>query len=97
MEQRHWKIVEEISNKYPYTFYAFESRAKRTQKRFSDLDLYFKDPIPFNVQGHIEEDFEESDLPFKPDVFDLSYYSSGFQEIIEEDLIPIQRGTNHAN
>ena len=97
MEPRHWKIVEEILSKYPYSFYAFGSRTKGTQKRLSDLDLCFKEPIPFNVQGHIEEDFEESDLPFIVDVLDWRFISPEFQEIIEKDLIPIQRNTNHAH
>lgn len=97
MEARHWKIVEEILNKYPYTFYAFGSRTKGTQKRLSDLDLCFKDPIPFNIQGHIDEDFEESDLPFKVDLLDWRYISPEFQEIIEKDLIPIKKETNHAH
>jgi predicted nucleotidyltransferase len=97
MEPRHWKIVEEILSKYPYTFYAFGSRTKGTQRRFSDLDLCFKDPILFNVQGHIDEDFEESDLPFKVDVLDWRYISSDFQKIIEKDLIPIKKETDHAH
>lgn len=97
MESRHWKIVEEILSKYPYTFYAFGSRTKGTQKRLSDLELCFKDPIPFNVQGHIDEDFEESDLPFKVDVLDWRYISSEFQGIIEKDLIPIKKEPNHAD
>lgn len=97
IEQRHWKIVEEILSKYPYTFYAFGSRTKGTQKRLSDLDLCFKEPIPFNVQGHIEEDFQESDLPFKVDVLDWRLMAPEFQEIIGKNLIPIQRSTNHAN
>lgn len=97
METRHWKIVEEILSKYPYSFYAFGSRTKGTQKRLSDLDLCFKDPIPFNVQGHIDEDFEESDLPFKVDLLDWRYISPEFREVIEKDLVPITKRTENAH
>jgi predicted nucleotidyltransferase len=57
MEERHLEIVQDILNKYPYTFYAFGSRVKGTHKRFSDLDLCIKDPIPLRVKGQIDEDF----------------------------------------
>jgi len=97
MEPRHWKIVEEILSKYPYTFYAYGSRTKGTQRRFSDLDLCFKGPIPFNVQGHIDEDFEESNLPFIVTLLDWRYVSSDFQKIIEKDLTLIKKGTDHAH
>ena len=91
------KIVEGILSKYPYTFYTFGSRTKGTQKRLSDLDLCFKDPIPFNVQGHIDEDFEESNFPFKVDVLDWRYISPEFREIIQKDLILIKKGTEYAD
>ncbi|MBI2707983.1 MAG: nucleotidyltransferase domain-containing protein [Proteobacteria bacterium] len=96
MEERHWKIVQDILNKYPYTFYAFGSRVKGTHKQFSDLDLCFKESIPLNVQGHINEDFEESNLPFKVDVLDWNLITPKFQEIIKKDLVPIEKHTHHA-
>ncbi len=97
MEQRHLQIVEDILKKYPYTFYAFGSRTKGTQRRFSDLDLCFKEPIPFNVQGHIDEDFEESDLPFKVDLLNWNITAPKFREIIKKDLVLIQRSPHHAD
>lgn len=97
MEPRHWKIVEEILNKYPYTFYAFGSRTKGTQRKLSDLDLCLKDPVPFNIQAHIDEDFEESNLPFKVDLLDWRYISPEFKNIIEKDLIIVKKGTENAH
>lgn len=96
MEERHWKIVQDILNKYPYTFYAFGSRVKGTHKPFSDFDLCFKESIPLNVQGHIDEDFEESKLPFKVDVLDWNRITPEFRKIIERDLVPIEKLTPHA-
>ena len=94
MEDQHWKIVQEILNKYPYTFYAYGSRVKGTQKRFSDLDLCFIEPIPWNIRAHIDEDFEESDLPFKVDVIDWNLMASDFQELIKKDLALVQTGSD---
>ncbi len=92
MEERHWKIVQDILSHYPYTFYAFGSRAKGREKRFSDLDLCFTDSIPYNVQAHIDEDFEESDLPFKVDIIDWNSMSPDFQERIRQDLVLVKKG-----
>jgi predicted nucleotidyltransferase len=96
MEERHWEIVENILKKYPYTFYAFGSRVKGTQKRFSDLDLCVKEPLPPGVWSHILEDFEESNLPFKVDVVQWAYTNSDFKNIIKNDLIPLELSENHA-
>lgn len=87
MEERHLKIVQDILRKYPYTFYAFGSRVKGTQKRLSDLDLCFIDSIPGNIQAHIDEDFENSDLPFKVDMVDWNLITPEFKERIQKDLV----------
>ena len=90
MEKKHWKIVQSILSQYPYTFYAFGSRVKGTEKRFSELDLCFMEPIPGNVQAHIDEDFEESDLPFRVDVVDYNAISESFKAVIEANYEIIQ-------
>jgi len=97
IEERHWKIVKDILSQYSYTFYAFGSRVKGKQRRFSDLDIYSPDNIPLNIYGQIEEDFEESDLPFKVDVVSWDRMSPEFREIIKKDLVLIQKGTHHAD
>lgn len=90
LEPRHLKIVMDILKKYPYTFYAFGSRVRGTQKRLSDLDLCWIDPIPKREYFQIEEDFEESDLPYKVDLIDWNNCSEAFQNIIKKDLVCIQ-------
>jgi predicted nucleotidyltransferase len=89
MDKRHLEIVKNILKKYPYTFYAFGSRAKGTQRPLSDLDLCFMENIPWNVRSHIDEDFEESDLPFTVDVVDWNSCSEDFKAKIKNDLIQI--------
>lgn len=90
MEPRHLAIVQGILSKYPYSFYAFGSRARGNPKTLSDLDICFFDNIPTNVLAHIDEDFEESDLPYKVDVVDWNKCSDDFRAIIKKDLVRIQ-------
>ena len=90
IEPRHWKIVKAILAKYPYAFYAFGSRARGNPKQLSDLDICFFENIPWNIRAHIDEDFENSDLPFTVDVIDWNSCDEGFQNIIKKDLRLIQ-------
>jgi len=89
MERHHREIVNAILKKYSYTFYAFGSRVKGKQKSLSDFDICFFEKIPLNVQAHIDEDFEESDLPYKVDLIDWNACGSNFQERIIKDLVLI--------
>ena len=89
LEAKHREIVFEILRKYHYAFYAFGSRVKGTAKRFSDLDLCYKEPIPDSIVSHIEEDFEQSDLPFKVDLVSFSRCTEDFKKRIEEDGVKI--------
>lgn len=90
MEPRHWDVVKSILQKYPYAFYAFGSRTKGTQRKFSDLDICFMDDIPGHVCSHIREDFEESNLPFTVDLVDLNRCDEKFLAQIKPDLVLIQ-------
>ena len=87
LEKRHHLIIQNILSKYPYTFYAFGSRVKGNHHRLSDLDLCFKDPIPPSIISHIEEDFEESDLPYKVDIVNWQTCSEEFREAISKNLL----------
>jgi len=92
MGDKHLDIVKNILTKYPYTFYAFGSRVKGNPKKLSDLDLCFIEKIPGNIQAHIDEDFEESDLPYKVDIVDWDMCDKNFQNLIRKDLRLIQMG-----
>ena len=80
IEEKHAKIIKDILSKYPYSFFAFGSRAKYTSDKFSDLDLCFFDQMPNNIKLNIEEEFEESDLPYKVDIIDYNNCPTYFQE-----------------
>jgi predicted nucleotidyltransferase len=59
-----YHILQSILSKYPYCFYAYGSRAKGTAYKFSDLDICYQEDIPADIVCQIEEELEESDLPF---------------------------------
>lgn len=68
LKEQHQKIIKEILSKYPYRFYAYDSRVKNQTKKYSDLDLCFYEETSWNILSHLHEDLEESDLPFKVDL-----------------------------
>jgi predicted nucleotidyltransferase len=88
-EERHIKIIMDILAKYPYNFFAFGSRVKGNQREFSDLDICFFDNIPWDVRSTIEEDFEESNLPYKVDLVDFHMCEKNFQDIIRKDMVKL--------
>ncbi|MEI8055743.1 MAG: nucleotidyltransferase domain-containing protein [bacterium] len=83
------KIVLSILKKYPYTFYAYGSRTQSRSRPSSDLDICFIEHIPLNIQSNIEEEFEESDLPFRVEISDYNLMTEEFRKLIKNDLIPI--------
>jgi len=96
-----WKIVRDILSKHvaQYEVWAFGSRARRTAKPYSDLDLAVitDQPLPLPVTASLANDFSESDLPWKVDVLDWSSASESFRQIIERDKVVVQgplRGTS---
>lgn len=90
IEPHHLEIVIGILKKYPYTFYAFGSRAKGNPKKLSDLDLCYFDEIPLNTLSHLEEDFEQSDLPYKVDIVNWNSCSAEFQTLIKNEMVELK-------
>jgi uncharacterized protein len=90
LSDKELKLVQSILEKYPYQFYAFGSRVKGKQKKYSDLDLCYKDPIPDAVITKIYEDFEMSALSFKVELLNWNRCDSDFQRSIEKDLIRLE-------
>lgn len=90
----HWAIVRRILQKHvpQYAVWAFGSRAKWSAKEYSDLDLAIitDKPLPLSVSAALEEDFSESDLPWKVDVVDWAATSESFRMVIERDRVVVQ-------
>lgn len=86
LEKRHLQIILDILSKYPYTFFAFGSRVRGTQKPFSDLDLCVEEDLPELTKCYLQAEFDESDLPFKVDIIEWNKISKDFQQMIKNDL-----------
>ncbi|RTL07093.1 nucleotidyltransferase domain-containing protein [Candidatus Dependentiae bacterium] len=91
MEQRHLIIVQSIIDKYAYKIAAFGSRVHGNPKKFSDLDLCVMEPIPTLILGQMQEDFEESNLPFTVDIVRWERCSEEFKNRIKHSLYEIKK------
>lgn len=92
----HWAIVQGILQKHvpQHEVWVFGSRAKRTAKPYSDLDLVVMgdQPLPLDVSAALADDFSDSDLPWKVDVVDWATTSDAFRGIIARDKVVVQQG-----
>ena len=86
IEKKHLEILKNILKKYPYTFYAYGSRVTGKNRKYSDLDLCYKETIPTKIILDIQEELEESDIPFRVDLVYWNDMPEGFQKLIEKDL-----------
>lgn len=64
----------------------FGSRISGTAKSYSDLDLVIigEKKLPRKILHSLQDDFEESDLPFRVDVIDWHAISPEFQAVINK-------------
>lgn len=95
MKPEHWAIVRDILRAHVpgYEVWAFGSRARRTAKRHSDLDLAVitQEPLPLAVSAALADAFSESELPWKVDVVDWAGTGAAFREVIERDRVVVMR------
>jgi predicted nucleotidyltransferase len=93
-DPRHWQVVRDILRRHlpTHTVWAFGSRATRTARRYSDLDLaVISDaPLPPDVLPALREAFSDSDLPWRVDVLDWSTLSPAFQTIVARGKVVVQ-------
>jgi uncharacterized protein len=70
---------------------AYGSRARRSARKYSDLDLLFIGPQPLSTGqlGDLAESFDESNLPFRVDIVDAASATPEFLKLIEADLQPL--------
>ncbi|WP_342267816.1 nucleotidyltransferase domain-containing protein [Candidatus Tisiphia endosymbiont of Empis tessellata] len=87
LEQEDFLLLKSILKKYPYTFKAYGSRSKGSNRKFSDLDLCIMEVVNDQQLFKLQEELEESDLPIKVDVkrwfIDMDEY---FRSLIEKDM-----------
>ena len=78
--------------------WAFGSRARRTAKEFSDLDLAVlgEERMSVSQMASLREAFQDSGLPFKVDVVDWAATDARFRKMIEQDRVVLQSGKSAA-
>ena len=81
------KEIKEIISRFldfkEYQVFIFGSRVTDKAKKFSDYDIgiWGKKAVQGYILAEIEEALEESDIPYKADIVDLSLVSSDFKKV----------------
>jgi predicted nucleotidyltransferase len=88
IESHHLALLQTILKQQKQIVYIFGSRAKGTAKKFSDLDLVIKGFVDRKILRKIQEDLEESNLPYKVDLIIWDEIDEDFKSIIGPDLQP---------
>ncbi len=90
LTQEQYQLIQKILLVFlPHAkIYIFGSRARGDHKKYSDLDLAIeeKEPCMQKTLTQIQENFDQSFLPFKVDLLELSQMNPEFKKSIAEDL-----------
>ena len=65
--------------------YAFGSRFKHNNRKFSDFDIAVDigEKLSFEFLNILKDAFEESDLPYRVDIIDYNNISNKFKNIVD--------------
>lgn len=91
LKQKLGQIISKSLDLDYYRVFIFGSRASGNQAQFSDIDVGIegKAAVPAATLSQLEEDFEESDLPFQVEVIDFSKVSEKFKRIAKKKIISL--------
>ncbi len=97
LEDRHLDFVLSVLKRnisdVDAKFYIFGSRAKGTNKKYSDIDIAVDlngKKLDISVLGKILIEFQESTLPYEVDVVDLNSIDDNFRNLIKNDLVLVE-------
>lgn len=97
LEDRHLEFVLSVLKRnisdVDAKFYIFGSRAKGTNKKYSDIDIAVDlngKKLDVSILGKILIEFQESTLPYEVDVVDLNSIDENFRNLIKKDLVLLQ-------
>lgn len=97
LEDRHINFIINILQKNipeeSANFFVFGSRAKGTNKEYSDIDIAVKIPnkkLSADVLGKILLEFSDSTLPYEVDVIDLNSIDEKFFNLIKDSLVELK-------
>lgn len=94
LQPEYIKLVQQILQKHlpvDAKVWVFGSRARKTAKKFSDLDLAIDTgkPLSLELLAKLAEEFEESALPYKVDIVDWATIDDLFRKKIEQERVVI--------
>ena len=94
VEPRWRSLVEQILLRHaprPCRVFAFGSRVGGRARRFSDLDLALDAgcPLALSETASLAEAFDESALPWRVDLVDLTTCSDRFRREIDGHAVPV--------
>ena len=87
VSSEEFEIIKNILHSYikKGKVYAFGSRYKNNNKKFSDFDIAIDtgEKLSFEFLNILKDAFEESDLPYRVDIIDYNNISDKFKKIID--------------
>lgn len=93
LDDKTKKILKMVIFKYlnsnEVKVFVFGSRATNTNVKFSDIDLGLisAKKIGYNTVLKIEEELENSNIPYRVDVVDFSKVSDKFKEVASKKVV----------
>jgi predicted nucleotidyltransferase len=85
------RIVRRYLNPNKYKAFIYGSRAKGTNFRWSDVDIGIlgEQQVPTMTYSHMEEAFEESNIPYVVELVDFFKVNPEFKKRAMERVIPL--------
>lgn len=76
-------IITKYLPRNDFKVFLFGSRASGKNRPGSDFDIGImgKKPVDFGIMGLLEEDLENSDIPYKIDIVDFQRVPEGFKKL----------------
>ncbi len=84
INEKEYKIIKNILQKYNAKFYAYGSRVKGDFSELSDLDILVKSQK--NIIPELKEKFDTSYLPYIVNFTDANSVDKKFYNLIKNDL-----------
>lgn len=97
IEPKHLQIVKDILFKYiPDTeVWAFGSRVKSTNQKYSDLDLVIvgNEKQSLSTMSKLKDAFEESELPYEVDILDYQDIPENIKNEINKGYVKLDKSS----
>ena len=87
LDDDDYHFIQTIVQTIPYSVYVFGSRARGTQTRFSDLDLYIDGNLSGDMVSNLTTMFDESNISIKVEFKNSVNVSEDFLALIKPDFV----------